>query len=144
MEIKGFVELPDAREVRETEKAFLLDYGDGTKKQSWFPKKAIRLQDGKYFVAIWFNKKVNGETAPPPTKTELVNKYTKKRLIQVRGDNVDCLLQAGEVVLKGYEEYRKGSPNSGRALSEAVNDLSHWIEEAKKDRAGKAVEPILN
>lgn len=129
----GFVELQNARQVKETEKAVLLDL-EG--KPSWFPKKAIRRQNGKYFVAIWFNKKNSGATPPP--KTELVNKFEKKRLIQLNlplGNNFDCLIQAGEYAIKCYAEYRKGSVNSGTVLSEAFNELSHWIEENKKEKA---------
>jgi hypothetical protein len=132
----GFVELQNARQVKETEKAVLLDL-EG--KPSWFPKKAIRSQNGKYFVAIWFNKKNSGAT-PTPTKTELVNKFEKKRLIQLNlplGNNLDCLIQAGEHTIKCYAEYRKGSVNSGIVLSEAFNELSHWLEENKKEKVVK-------
>lgn len=137
--MKGFVELPNAREVKNTEKAVLLEYGEGSKKQSWFPKKTIvSYEGGKTFVALWFSKKMMG--AVVPKKTELVNKFEKKRLIQLDlplGDNLDCLIKAGEYVIKCYADYRKGSVNSGCALSEALDELSHWIEENKKDKKGE-------
>ena len=136
--MEGFVELKNARQVKETEKAVLLDL-EG--KPSWFPKKAIRSQNGKYFVAIWFNQKSSGATSTP-TKTELVNKYEKKRFIQLDlplGNNLDCLIQAGEHTIKCYAEYRKGSVNSGTVLSEAFNELSHWIEENKNEKKAKVV-----
>ncbi len=135
---KGFVELANARFVRDTDKAVLLDFVDanGAKKQSWFPKKAITEDVGGYGVAIWFQKIVSGNKTP--TKTELVNKFEKKRLIQPEGDNVDCLVRAGENVIRCYAEYRKGSAGSGNNLTDAFNELSEWVEATKKDRAGKA------
>jgi hypothetical protein len=143
--MKGYVELPNAREVRPpTEKAVLLEYGEGAKKQGWFPKKTIAYEGGKTFVAIWFNKKLDSTWTKPPTKTELVNKFEKKRLIQVQGDNVECLIKAGEYVIQSYADYRKGSPNSGSVLTNALDELSHWIEENKKDKkdATKALDKI--
>ncbi len=136
--MKGYVELPNAREVRNTERAVLLEYGVGCKQQGWFPKKTIAYEGGKTFVALWFNKKTIG--AVVPKKTELVNKFEKKRLIQLNlplGDNLDCLIKAGEYVIKCYADYRKGSVNSGGVLSEALDELSHWIEVNKKDKKGE-------
>ena len=81
----------------------------------------------------WFAKKISGIATPK--KTELVNKFEKpKRLIQPQGDNLDCLIKAGENVIQSYADYRKGSPNSGSVLTNALDELSHWIEENKKDK----------
>jgi hypothetical protein len=128
--------------IRPTEKALFIEHGEEKRVQSWFPKSALKYTQrgedyGRIFVKSWFAKKLSGIPAPPK-KTELVGKFEKpKRLIQIQGDKVECLVKAVEYVLQCYAEYRKGTANSGTALSDALNELSYWIDENKNKGGSK-------
>jgi hypothetical protein len=133
----GDMELIKPIEVRPTDKALLIEHGEGTRVRGWFPRKALYYKDGKTLVKSWFVKMVaNGK--PTITKTELVNRFERKRKIVIDGgDNVDHLLSASEQLLQCIAEYRKGAINSSTALSEATDELAHWVEETKKGREKK-------
>jgi len=139
--MRGEIELVRPIVIHPTEKALFIEYGEEKRVKSWFPKSALNYTQrgenyGKIFVKSWFEKKLSGINTPK--KTELVNKFAKpKRLIQSQGDKVDCLIRSGDYVIQCYAEYRKGSANSGSALTDALNELNHWIGENKLDRQPK-------
>jgi hypothetical protein len=142
--MNGDMELIRPIIIRPTEKALFIEHGEEKRVQSWFPKSALKYTQrgedyGKIFVKSWFAKKLS--SIATPKKTELVNKFEKpKRLIRLQGDKMDCLIKAGENVIQSYADYRKGSANSGSVLTNALDELSHWIEENKKERKPKAKE----